>query len=73
MLSIVGSLVAWAILGVHATGAVVFGLLERFGATDPEPLCESYRKQWGDPYAHAHTRIVEPGTYLVTLQIEDLP
>lgn len=49
MASIIGCAVAWGILGVHAVGSIVCGLLERFGATEPESLYEAYRKQWGDP------------------------
>jgi len=49
MISILASLAAWAILLFHAGASAVLGLLERFGATDPEPLSESYRRQWGDP------------------------
>jgi len=47
--SIVGCAVAWGILGFHTAASIVCGLLERFGATEPEPLHEAYRKQWGDP------------------------
>lgn len=47
MMSILANLAAWGILGVHAIGSVVFEWFERY--PDPEPLVESYRKQWGDP------------------------
>lgn len=49
MMSIVGCVVAWGILGFHAAASAACELLERFGVTEPESLAESYRKQWGDP------------------------
>lgn len=47
MMSLLGNLAAWAILGVHAIGGVVLGWFERH--PEPETLAESYRRQWGDP------------------------
>lgn len=47
MMSIIASVIAWVILGTHAIASVVLEWFERW--PNPEPLSESYRKQWVDP------------------------